>query len=140
MQLSPPTACAKNKTSSNPLIPDQFFSNIFLVRYLEGVEKYPRVLLKKFSVQYKKKFYMTSGRPTPYLRNVKSPISTPPPKGSKNFSIKTVLSRELDKGPIYVRRRFQYHISCVSRFFILNHIWTQFLYVSNANQCNLTHC
>ena len=69
-----------------------------------------------------------------------NPESPPPPKGSKNFSIKTVLSGELDEGLVWVRGRSQNHIYCVSRFNILNQISTRFLYVCNANQCNLTHC
>ena len=67
---------------------------------------------------------------TPSRLNPQSP--PPPPKGSKNLSIKTVLSGELNGGPIYVRRRFQYHIYCVLRFSILNQIWSN-LYLYNAN-------
>ena len=71
---------------------------------------------------------MTSGRPNPYLPNVKSRISTPPLTGRKIFAIETVLSGELVEGPIYPRGRSQSHIFCESRFSILNQIqWISYL-------------
>ena len=65
------------KIHSNPLIPDEFFFQVFFcLAPREGREK-PLGEVLENSVQYKKKFYTASGRPEPDLPKVESRISTP---------------------------------------------------------------
>ena len=85
--------------------PRQFFSELFFGQApRRGREKPLDKVLKM--VYYKNFFRTTSGRPIPYLLNVKlRNYLYPPPKRMIFSAIETILSGELVEGSIYLRVR-----------------------------------
>ena len=83
-----------------------FFKVFFGPAPWEGREK-PLSEVLGNSVQYKRK----SGRPRPFLHNVKSRISTPPLTHRNFLAIRTVPSGELVQGPRKVPESYLLYVS-----------------------------